>query len=329
MHTVIESTDSAFHQYWSRLYANDPLQNPLYGQQGSDRAESGNNAPQFTDRSFLVISGNEPVFGCSLTLHTDADGRKRMGYFGLEASTHVNRKSLQQTSNSFRPEAIDLLQQHIRGLIDEVKPDSLDYLDPVSCGMMSPVTQVLLEIGAKPTIYKAQLINLALSERSLLRLVSKTYRSLINWGQQNLEFSIIVGSTDGAEEISLAELFNSGNQPLASIGSDFWSACQDILKEGNGFLVQARHNETLVANAMFVYNDMTCHYVAGEVLSNAPSRPILQSVIWEAIMHSKKLGCAQFELACALTKEATQEFDILPERFGGESQTRLKISLVQ
>lgn len=93
MHAVIENSDSGFFQYWDRLVANDPVQNPIYMQQRADSLKIKDSAAQFTDRSFLVMAAEEPVFGCSLTLHLDEQGRKCIGYFGREASSHINQSS--------------------------------------------------------------------------------------------------------------------------------------------------------------------------------------------------------------------------------------------
>jgi hypothetical protein len=98
----------------------------------------------------------EPIFGCSLTMHLDEQGRKCIGYFGREASSLMNQATMQTTSNSFRPEAIRLLQEHINQLIEEIQPHAIDYLDPVSCGVMSPITQVLLEKGAIPIVQQGR-----------------------------------------------------------------------------------------------------------------------------------------------------------------------------
>jgi hypothetical protein len=172
------------------LLENDPLQNPLYLQQqeaASLPVGLAKKEPEFEDHSFLIVARDAPVFGCSLTTHKDDHGGTHMGYFGMEASTHVNRTAIANPSNNFEPQSICLLQEHITRLMEEVKPHSVDYLDPVSCGVMSPVTQVLLERGAIPTVQKAQLIDLSLSEHALIRNISKSYRGLIHWGRCNLQ----------------------------------------------------------------------------------------------------------------------------------------------
>ncbi len=329
MHTVIESTDSKFANYWTTLFANDPLQHPLYALQKFDRPEKTTNS-QFTDRSFLVVSEEQPVFGCSLTLHTDESGKKHMGYFGLDAATHVNKKTLVQPSNNFQPEAIRLLQEHISYLIEELQPDSLAYLDPVSCGIMSPVSQVLLEHGAQPTIHPTQVLDLNSSNRELLRNVKKTYRGYIRWGLDHLRTEIICG-----------ELFNqTASQFLQSLhlvetipqqpDRALWRTYEELVKHGSAFLVQSRLQGQLVASSLFAYTENTCHYLTGSALSNCPDRPMLHSSIWNAILHSKKLGCSQFQLSDSASEPAINEKNtVIAAGFGGISHTTLKMKMNQ
>ena len=75
-----------------------------------------------------------------------------IGYVGREASCYMNQATMQVSSNSFRPEAIRLLQERTNQLIEAIQPDAIDYLEPVSCGFMSPVTQVLLEKRVIPIL---------------------------------------------------------------------------------------------------------------------------------------------------------------------------------
>ena len=119
MHTVIENHDARFQERWNTLYSNDPWQNPLYFSEGDSEnlPVSAGSPGDYRDRSFLVVSDDQPIFGCSMTLHIDDQGKKRPGYFGMEASTHVYRASMMTPSNNFQPEAIRLLQQHIDSIL--------------------------------------------------------------------------------------------------------------------------------------------------------------------------------------------------------------------
>lgn len=328
MHEVIEVTDLNFKHYWSELFANDPLQNPFYSQNPSEFLSRCNTESPFTDRSFVVIAENKPVFACSLTIHIDERGRKCLGYFGLEASTHVNRLSMQTSSNNFKIEAIQLLQTHINRLIDEIKPNLLEYLDPVSCGIMSPVTQVLLEKGARPIVQTAKIIDLTLSGHALKRNIRKSQRSKINWGQRNLDIHIASGQNYSAiDTASLERIFKkavaAGDSPFSSL-----ERYEQLIRQGKAFMVQGNYSGAPVASALFVHTDRTCHYVFGASVEQAPDRPMMPALIWSALQHSKSLGCALFEMGrLAHAPAINSERNKLLNSFGGDSQTRLKVCL--
>lgn len=321
MNAVIETSDSGFFQYWDKLCANDPVQNPIYMQQRSESKSVNDTAPEFTDRSFLVMVAEEPIFGCSLTMHLDEQGRKCIGYFGREASSHVNQSSMQASTNNFRPEAIRLLQQHINQLIEEFQPHSINYLDPVCCGVMSPVTQVLLEKGATPIAQKAQIIDLSVSKRDLQRGMTKSCRGMVEWGRRNLEIEVISGE---AFDESLADR-------AGEIYADNRLTYEALIRKGNGFLVQGRYNNELVSSGLFVHNNKTCHLVSAQRLSDSVDRPVLHALIWEAIQQGKGLQCHQFDFGSSAMNSPAElpqsEHDFSASAFGGESHARLRITL--
>lgn len=327
MHHVIENNDHRFQQHWHTLLDNDPLRIPLYASL-SERSDSGSS--NYTDRSFLVISEDRPVIGCSLTLHVDPEGRKRLGYFGLDACTHVNQSSLDNPSNNFCPEAIRLLQQHVDQLLAEERPEAIDYFDPVSCGIMSPVTQVLIEKGAIPTVQQVQVIDLKLSLEQLRSQIHEEYRDHIAWGLENLELRIVSGGNRnpiaGSWRQQTTVDFAGENKTSESYIS--------LLNKGQGFLVQAESERELVASALFVHSKRTCQFVFADVLTDAAplsaNKPILHSVIWQAIVQAKTLGCSQFDFSAQQTQQGCEaQGQFMPTHFGGLAHTRLKVSLLQ
>jgi|TARA_B100000315_G_scaffold254233_1_gene294850 hypothetical protein len=333
VHSIIETSDSAFPAFWKELLENDPLQNPLYLQQregASSPVGLVKTEPEFEDRSFLIVARDAPVFGCSLTTHKDDSGGTYMGHFGMEASTHVNRTAIANPSNNFEPQSICLLQEHITRLMEEVKPHSVDYLDPVSCGIMSPVTQVLLERGATPTVQKAQLIDLSLSEYALARNISKSYRGLIHWGRRNLQFEILSASNIEETRGESTDGFLQSALHLASQRFKNYLGYEGLLRKGSAFLVRANYQGEATTNALFVHNHKTCHYLTSSTTAVVPHRPILHSMIWHAMLHGKRLGCNRFDLASSTPPGFDGgEFCIEADRFGGLSHTRLKLRLIQ
>lgn len=314
MTPIINSDHDDFADYWQQLYANDPLQNPLYGRR---RKVQRNSHGEYRDHSFLVLYQGQPIFGCSMTETVDEAGSRHIGYYGLEASPHSNRKGLSVGSNNFERDPVVRLQQHFAELYDSINPDSMDYLDPVSCGMMSPVTQVLLERGACPVIQAAQFIDLTQSIPVLYRNLSKRQRGLIQWGRQNLTMAIVPGACDFPSLCSNAFL-------RAQVSHTY--LCESAIKLGNAFQVQGYFKGELAALALFTFTDKCCHFLAGGSLSTAPDRPALHSLIWQAILHARQLGCEEFDLGSAPNGKDVQP-DKLLGGFGSTLRTQLKITL--
>ncbi len=320
MHTVIENHDSAFSDLWAELYANDPQQNPFYDTWlKNSAAVPVQFAPQsrdpYEDRSFVVVHGDAPVFGCSLTVHTDPAGRRCLGYFGVEASTHVNPQTMAAT-NSFQPEAIHMLQWHMDSLINEFQPNQVDYLDPVSCGIMSPVTQVLLERGATPKVQQVQAINLDQSEHLLRRQLSPRHRALTSWAPRNLELEVVVAADQG-----VVSGVNS---------SSGWALCEELLKSNRAFYVRGYQGDQAVAESFFVHNSRTCQLVFAQQHEGLIDRPALYGLVWHGMLHARRLGCSHFDLVNnSATALDFNEVELLAQGFGGAATTRLKVSLAR
>lgn len=324
LHAVIDTGDHTFNHYWNKLIEADPGQSPLYAPARKQEPVTGHS---FIDHSFMVLSEQEPVFGCSLTQNQDKHGRRRLGFMGREASTLVNRRSLDKGSNNFQPEVIRLLQDHFRKLIDQVQPDYLEYLDPVSCGLMSPLTQVLLECGALPSMRKSQIINLALSEADLLNKVDSRYRKLIDWGLGNLHFNLIQGERLEDIDSRLPELCDAISDSAAAAGIDSWSSFETQIRAGRGFIVQASPAESQSAvecvSGLFIHNQYSCHYVLDDAKWHESKLALIHALLWRAIQHSKQLNCRHFDFGAWPANHG----NIDPQLFGGVSHTRIKISL--
>lgn len=323
MQSIIESNDADFYQHWHTLLNNDPVQDPLYGSFSGTDEKSSRQSGDYQDRSFLIISENQPVFGCSVTLHIDQWGQKCLGYFGLDAYTHVNSATLSDASNNFCPEAIRLLQQHIEHLLEKEQPEAIDYLDPVSCGIMSPVTQVLLEKGALPTVQKVQLIDLNQSRSELFAQVSKECEQNIRWADGNIQTSVF--SNDASEVCKEQSAVDY------SIHTDRFYNYLEILNRGQGFLVQACLQKKLVASALFVHSNRTCQHVYSDLLQNRvgplPGKALLHQIIWQGILEGKARGCELFDFGCHKVDSSVGSLSVIsPEDFGGMEHTRLRVS---
>lgn len=322
VHAVIESSDNQFQQYWDKLIASDPLQNPLYAPPVSLSAKSAVDTDRYQNHSFMVVREEEPVFGCSVTSNTDANGRRRLGFYGREASTLMNRGQMAAPSNSFAPEAIELLMEHFTKLMQDISPDVLEYLDPVSCGLMSPLTQVLLEKGARPHIHKSQVIRLGLSESALLACMDSEYSRQIKWGAEHIAMRTLAGERTGEVDSILTELCNAYCANI-ECGQAFFHSCANLISNRQGFIVQSGLESN--DRALFVHNSHTCHLVIADTPGQSENLPALQAILWQAICYSKLSGCTYFDLGGKLIPSS--EFDL--KKFGGSEHTKIRVSYSQ
>jgi len=118
--------------------------------------------------------------------------------------------------------------------------------------------------------------------------------------------------------------------PLSNSPFSSWRAYEELIRQGDAFLVQGNYVGELTASTLFVHTEKTCDYVFGDTRADSPDRPMLHALIWKAIMHSKTLGCSQFNLSQSAATPAEESHDAaLAAGFGGEAHTRLKVSLIQ
>ena len=322
MHAVIESTDNQFHHYWNKLVKSDPLQNPLYAP-ALPQSEYADLSPErFRDHSFMVVSEHEPVFGCSLTSTTDANGMRRLGFYGREASTLVNRNQMGIPSNNFEPEAVELLLDHFTRLMQDISPDVLEYLDPVSCGLMSPLTQVLLEKGAQPQVYNSQVIRLGLSERALLACVDDLYRNQIRWGIEHIALEVVSGDLIANHGDALDALCTAYSA-TTEYSKEFYRSCERLIQARQGFLIQSGLQTG--DRALFVHNNHTCHLVVADVPGQTDSLPVLPTMLWQAIRFSKQQKCSYFDLGGKIVQPACVDL----KKFGGAASTRIRVRYSQ
>ncbi len=322
MHAVIESTDNQFQQYWNKLVASDPLQNPLYAPSLAATGSTDNRSGRFQNHSFMVVREQEPVFGCSMTSTTDTNGLRRLGFYGREASTLVNRGQLAAPSNNFEPEAIELLMQHFTRLMQDISPDVLEYLDPVSCGLMSPLTQILLEKGAQPQIYNSQVIRLALSEKAMLSCMDEQLATQIAWGAEHIATEVSTETNAASVDDALAELC-AAYCATTECGDAFFQTCKKLLADEQGFLVQSGLESQ--DRALFVHNNHTCHLVIADAPGQSSSLPVLQTMLWRAIRFSKQRHCSYFDLGGKILPSAALEL----KNFGGSASTKIRVSYSQ
>ena len=326
MHSIINVSDNNFGKYWQQLLGGNSTQRVESRARDSGARFMLEQRPRFEDFSFMVVENEQPVFGCSITTHREK-GKVHLGYYGEEASFHINRNCLRAPSNNFDPDALRLLENHVTRLIDKLRPDSIQYIDPLTCGMMSPVTQVFLSLGAVPEFRKIQLLSLGKSELELSRAISKRYRSYIHWGRDQLDLASetlegVIPRKDRQTQFStrkhlcegpdVSGLFTTGSmagKTVASVSCGNTSPLIDSVVRKAGLSGKAMMFEEYSVQPFF------------------RDQPVIHALLWHAIQQSRKLGFEYFLMSHNPVILKGQPFELNVSEFGGECQDYLVVSL--
>lgn len=338
---LVNANDSNFPKYWSQLLLSDGLQNTLYSEDSlavsadtfarltpiSPAFNSGQPAEdEGKNFSFVLLENDSPVLGCSLSLHENEEGLVKLGYKGLGATTHINPNALGPSSHNLSAQSFAVLQSHMNQLLQELQPDIVEFWDGVNCGVMSPVTQCLVARGGSAEFGSSWQLDTRSTSRELLRNVSKPTRSYIQWGQRNLQLSV---RNDNLALYDYLTEFTSNHQDKEScLSAALWSSdssLKSLLSNGNVFLVNGYLDRRLVATVVFSHFGQFCQYLGSARFNTGTEQPVLHSLIWQAVLHARSLGCTQVELDHRFNLQSSELIDF--SGFGGLDQTRIKVVL--
>lgn len=336
----VKSDNQKFSAYWNELAASGEPRNPLYNITTTTNSllpfepknllkrtsiiEKLSSMANEGDFSFVLLENDEPILACSLLLTSDADGQRRLGYRGLGAATHFSRSALNSGSNNISSTSFATLTNYIRRLINKLEPDTIEFQDTLSCGVMSPISQYLIASGGLPIFSTARLLDLAASSQSLLRDTSMAVRGRIQWSHRNLQLTVNSDNLALYDYLKFYDLAQSSN--TCETGVSLWQSNHDLkllLQKKLGFLVSATHQGCQVGAAVFAYQNGAAQYLGCQTDSASLQKKIIASLVWRGVMHAKEAGCDELILDhhFDLCSQSLIDFD----GFGGKSVPRVKV----
>lgn len=121
-----------------------------------------------------------------------------------------------------------------------------------------------------------------LTQDNLKRNLRKSYKSLVN-----KQGGIIFSST--IYNLKQLHRYVTGRKTRSD---ETWDIQEDMIRAGEGFVVELYKDGTLISAAFFMTNQYCCYYAVAASLKGVNSHP----VIWSAIEYCKAEGLKRFEL---------------------------------
>ena len=304
--------------------------NPNYSALGVEYYKEYYRDIDFVDLSFIVTDNKVPILafiGSSRKVSADSIEIAAYGQpcFHVECNQH---------STSMKS-ARKILKKKIKEFVSETESVQINYRDSLQENSLSVVSQYLLDQGAFARPLFDQVVNLTKPVIQLRQDVRKSYKSLINWGLNNLTIKIL-----NASNVLIPEMNDFRNLHINVAGretrsEETWNIQYQMIQKGKAFLVLGYLDDVLVTGAFFIFNEKSCYY--GVAASNRAlfDKPISHAIIWSAITYAREQGQLllimgqQLFLSVEEPKPTVKELGIstFKKGFGGETKVSMEIQL--
>lgn len=139
-------------------------------------------------------------------------------------------------------------------------------------------------------------VDLNQSEDDIKMSVRKSYKSLINWGQKNLDLKIYDSTNMTDEVMSKFEDFHVAVAKRHTRSHESWMLQSKAVQQGMGYVVMGYYNEKLVTATLVLNGETDCYY--GVCVNDrelmAQNLPIGHYGLFKSILLAKERGFSRF-----------------------------------
>ena len=266
------------------------------------------------NKSFLLVRNSKPIaafYGALLE-----DTKKNLSTFEIPCTFLFKNNFL--TASEFKT----ILDEF--NFFFKIVDGNVKFRDFLIDGDLNEISKLLISKGAKEIRQYETILDLRSSEEELWRNLRKSYKSLINWGNGNLSIKIYDNANitwDVFQKfIELHKLVTGKlTRPIES-----WKEQYEMVRRKEAFVITGMLEEKLISAGFFIHNNSITYYAVSASNRNFFNKPVFHSIIWNAMMHSKKIGCKNFCFGQTfknnLEKLTKKEKDVafFKSGFGGE-----------
>ena len=171
-------------------------------------------------------------------------------------------------------------------------------------------------------------IDLSLSEDDIKMGVRKSYKSLINWGQKNLDIKIYDSTNMTDEVMSEFEDFHVAVAKRHTRSHESWMLQSKAVQQDMGYVVMGYYNEKLVTATLVLNGNKDCYY--GVCVNDrelmAQNLPIGHYGLFKSILLAKEKGFVKFNFGDVTNNEDTKVNAIVKYKRGFSNLLHTRIA---
>ena len=327
---IIYRDHLSFEDLWSNLIKNDIYQYPLYSKLEISYQKLYFADYQFTDLSFLIEERGTPLLGIIISKRILNNNTCEFSGFGRPVYYLENENASKRELKGARKKFKEIIETYLGECIFS----KLIFLDFLLSRKLSFFGDLLMLKGAVIFPVLSQIIKIKQSEQEIHNDLRKSYRSLINWGKNNLDIRILNADIIKDNDIDKFRALHIQEAGRETRSRDTWIKQLEMVKQEEAFVVFGYLNNDLVTAAFFSYSESLCYYGVSASVRNLFEKPLSHVILWTAINYAKKLGCSFFEMGEVLYPNSwkhptTKELGIstFKRGFGGNTYLRLQVEL--
>ena len=326
---IISSDDSSFPELYSQFHQ-QYSPSPYLTFNDIEYCKSYHSDYKFDNYSFLCIEQNIVVACFVASVDRDENNNAHLSAFREYPAFYFERPDL---SNSTQKAVNKAVKKHFDSVMTNQPVHTIQVLDSLAKGELNTISLSLLnENDSQATPYFTQLIDLSLNESERKSLLRKSYKSLINWGKNNLEIQVLDSVNICWEDIESIRQLHIEVAGRETRSCKTWEVQYDGIKASEGFAMIGKLDGKLVSASLFFYNQQNCSYAVSVSRRDFFDKPISHALLWEAMAYAQQKGCHYFEMGEQLFPQQGQPTDKelniarFKRGFGGSCTTKILIN---
>ena len=286
---IVKSKDRNFIHYYRILSLKIKWISSTYSHDALEyfKLRSSENSISQQNSSFILLVNNKPV-ACFLGVKILKNNKVDLYAYEQPCITIIDKNNITKKQSKFFILEVKKIINSINGVFY--------YKDFIYNGELSILSQYLLTQGERPIVNFSSFIDLSNSVSEIKRDVRKSYKSLINKGNNELNPEVFDSQNitwDKLNEFRLLHIYESGRETMSI---ECWKGRMKMIQSGAAFLILGRINKSLVTAGFFTINNSHCYYGSSASIRSLFDKPLLHSIIWRAIVYAKSKKCLYFEV---------------------------------
>jgi hypothetical protein len=141
-------------------------------------------------------------------------------------------------------------------------------------------------------------IDLSLSEETIKSNIRKSYKSLVNWGKNNMRITVCDKNNPDQEKFKQFREFHLRVAGRSTRSEESWQTQLEMIRNGEAFLITARLDEQLVSANLVMYGCKEAFYAVGVNDRDlmAQNKPISHYPLLFSVYEAKKKGLHTFNM---------------------------------